>query len=179
MATSRQLKRLESITRYYIFYRQYISILIKFFDKKKIANLFTLFRNYHWYINCQVSDYKIIIFKFSFKLITQIFRAYNAIDRFTEESRIKLDANNKTFWLNATGDWWLALRLDFMGTIVVFLTAALVIYKKESLNAGSVALIVSYALIITNLLTWCVRNVSQLETSMVSIERIKFVMEIF
>lgn len=135
VATSRQLKRLESITR---------SPIYSHFSES-ITGVSTI-------------------------------RAYNATGRFTEESKAKIDMNNKTWWLTIIGNRWIGLRLDFVGTLVVFLTAALTVYKKESLNAGSVGLIVSYAMNMTALLTWAVRMVSELETNVVSIERITFVL---
>lgn len=55
---------------------------------------------------------------------------------------------------------------------MIFLTAAFVVYQRDSIDAGSVGLIVSYAMNITGLLTWAVRMISELETNVVSVERI-------
>ena len=103
---------------------------------------------------------------------TSTIRAYNASKRFTEQSNSKINLSNKCFWLSLIGTRWLGLRLDFLGNIVVFLTTAFVVFDRNNLDAGTVGLIVSYAMNITELLTWSVRMLSDLETNVVSVERI-------
>ena len=87
-------------------------------------------------------------------------RAYNATQRFTDQSNSKINLNNKSSWLSIIGYRWLSLRLDFLGNVVIFLTAAFVVIERD-LDAGSVGLIISYAMNITQLLTWTVRMVSR------------------
>ena len=99
-------------------------------------------------------------------------RAYNAINRFEAQSNSMINLNNKCYWLSIIGYRWLGLRLDFLGNIVIFLTAALTVYDRENLTAGETGLVVSYAMSVTQLLTWTVRMVSELETNVVSVERI-------
>ena len=99
-------------------------------------------------------------------------RAYNATARFEQQSNSKINLNNKCYWLSVIGSRWLGLRLDFLGNFVIFLTAGLAVYDRDNLSAGDVGLTVSYAMSITQLLSWTVGIVSELETNVVSVERI-------
>lgn len=99
-------------------------------------------------------------------------RAYGATGRFEKQSNSKINLNNKCYWLSIIGYRWLGLRLDFLGNVVIFLTAGLAVFERENLTSGDVGLVVSYAMSITQLLTWTVRMVSELETNVVSVERI-------
>jgi len=103
---------------------------------------------------------------------TSTIRAFDACERFTEQSNAQIHLSNTCYWLSIIGYRWLGLRLDFLGNVVVFLTSAFVVFDRENLDAGQVGLIVSYAMNMTVLLTWAVRMISELETNVVSVERL-------
>ncbi|CAK4108804.1 unnamed protein product, partial [Aphanomyces euteiches] len=87
-----------------------------------------------------------------------------------------LDRNQRAYFLNFTANCWLALRLEFAGTIVA--TAAAVfagggheVHAGEAFaGLGGVAL--SYAFDVTQSLNRTVRALSTIQTQMVSVERI-------
>ena len=71
-------------------------------------------------------------------------------------------------------DRWLAVRLEFLGSIIILGAAGLSILTLKSghLSAGLVGLSVSYALQVTQSLNWIVRMTVEVETNIVSVERI-------
>uniref|UniRef100_A0A3P9K0B7 Uncharacterized protein n=1 Tax=Oryzias latipes TaxID=8090 RepID=A0A3P9K0B7_ORYLA len=67
---------------------------------------------------------------------------------------------------------WLAVRLENLGNLVVFFSALFAVISKDSLDSGLVGLAISYALNITRNLNVLVRLSSELESSIVAVERI-------
>lgn len=67
---------------------------------------------------------------------------------------------------------WLAIRLETVGNLII-LFAALFGVLNSSLSPGLIGLSISYALEITETLNWLVRMTSEIETDIVSVERIK------
>src|SRR6201996_9383968 len=70
---------------------------------------------------------------------------------------------------------WLAVRLEFLGSIIILSAAGFSIISVSSgsrLSAGLVGLAMSYALQITQSLNWIVRQTVEVETNIVSVERI-------
>ncbi|GFN99334.1 multidrug resistance-associated protein 1 [Plakobranchus ocellatus] len=103
-------------------------------------------------------------------------RAYKATDRFILESEAKVDKNLKYYFGGIASNRWLAVRLEFLGNLLV-LSAAMFAVVSENVNQSLVGLSVSYALQITGGLNWLVRMTTDLETNIVSVERVKEYME--
>lgn len=81
---------------------------------------------------------------------------------------------NCNFNLRSTNRW-LSVRLLTIGAFIVLVTALLAlstINTDKRLSAGMVGLLMSYALQITSSLMWIVRLSVQIETNIVSVERI-------
>ncbi|KAL7990705.1 hypothetical protein Chor_014135 [Crotalus horridus] len=74
--------------------------------------------------------------------------------------------------LPGTSSWWLAVRLELVGNFTIFFAALLAVFVKDSLNGGIVGLSISSALNITQTLNWLVRMTSELETNIVAVERV-------
>ncbi|KAG8135772.1 hypothetical protein E2320_008775 [Naja naja] len=73
---------------------------------------------------------------------------------------------------------WLAVRLELVGNLTVFFAALLAVFVKDSLNSGIVGLSITSALNITQTLNWLVRMTSELETNIVAVERLNEYTEI-
>jgi ABC-type multidrug transport system fused ATPase/permease subunit len=104
-------------------------------------------------------------------------RAYEQQRRFVFENEGKLDDNQRAYFPSISCNRWLAVRLEFLGSIII-LGAALfavlgVLYGSSYIDAGLVGLSVSYALNITQALNWVIRSYCEIETNIVSVERIK------
>ena len=68
---------------------------------------------------------------------------------------------------------WLGLRLEFTGILIVVITSLLAVLNKNNISPGQAGLSITYALSITQILMWMVRTVSDFETNIISVERIK------
>ncbi|CAD6196014.1 unnamed protein product [Caenorhabditis auriculariae] len=73
------------------------------------------------------------------------------------------------------GNRWLATRLELLGNTTVLLASLCTTFSTKyfGLSAGMAGLSVSYALSITEVLNMAVRMMSEMETNIVSIERVK------
>jgi ATP-binding cassette subfamily C (CFTR/MRP) protein 1 len=102
-----------------------------------------------------------------------------------------LDNNQKAYFLNFSANCWLAIRLEFAGTLIVTFAALFAVISRgepdlsatateggsEDVSrerfAGLAGLAISLALSVTQSLNWSVRMASDLESQMVAVERIK------
>lgn len=106
-------------------------------------------------------------------------RAYSAEDKFAERNEELLDRNQRAYFLNFAVNCWLALRLEFAGTLVASFAALSAVLAHQTTSqsgetfAGMAGVSLSYAFSVTQSLNWSVRMLSQLQTQMVSVERIK------
>ncbi|XP_017461230.1 PREDICTED: multidrug resistance-associated protein 1-like, partial [Rhagoletis zephyria] len=133
LATSRQLKRLESITR---------SPIYSHFGET-LSGVATI-------------------------------RAYGLGDSFTGQSNAHVDTNQRCYYPNFIANRWLALRLEFCGNLIIIFAAIFAVIYRESFQErpGFVGLIITYSFTVTLNLNWMVRMTSEMETNVVSVERI-------
>ncbi|KAE9414262.1 hypothetical protein Angca_002537 [Angiostrongylus cantonensis] len=70
---------------------------------------------------------------------------------------------------------WLAVRLELLGSIVILATSLLAVMSRDwgTMSAGAIGLSVSYSLSITFMLNFFMRQLSEIETNIVAVERIK------
>lgn len=131
ISTSRQLKRLESITR---------SPIYSHFQETLAG--------------------------------TGTIRAYNSENMFISHSDELIDTNQSCQHASLVANRWLAIRLEFFGNIITTAAALFSVYNKGSIEASLAGLTVSYSLGITTNLAWIIRMSSDLETNIVSVERV-------
>lgn len=101
-------------------------------------------------------------------------RAYSQTDRFNFINFSRIDMNLKAYYPSIGANRWLAVRLEFIGAIIIFAAAALGVISLPSgrISAGAIGLALSYALSVTQSLNWIVRMTVEVETNIVSVERI-------
>lgn len=101
-------------------------------------------------------------------------RAYGQQARFVQENEIRMDTNVRAYFPSISANRWLAVRLEFIGSVIILFAAAFAAISVASgsgLTAGAVGLAMSYALNITQSLNWIVRQTVEVETNIVSVER--------
>ncbi|KAK1971225.1 hypothetical protein LY78DRAFT_137606 [Colletotrichum sublineola] len=102
-------------------------------------------------------------------------RAYRQQQRFELENEWRVDANLKAYFPSISANRWLAVRLEFIGALVIFTAAGGIVATVASgkpVDPGMVGLAMSYALQITTSLNWIVRQTVEVETNIVSVERV-------
>ncbi|QRG38744.1 hypothetical protein FDK38_003162 [Candidozyma auris] len=103
-----------------------------------------------------------------------IIRAYGQEDRFKFLNEARIDKNMRAYHPSVNANRWLAVRLEFLGSVIILASSGLAILtlKSSGISAGMVGLSVSYALQITQSLNWIVRMTVEVETNIVSVERV-------
>ncbi|KAL8913430.1 MAG: hypothetical protein Q9171_001723 [Xanthocarpia ochracea] len=102
-------------------------------------------------------------------------RAYRQQQRFALENEWRVDENLRAYFPSISANRWLAVRLEFIGSFIILAAASFAIISVatgSSLSAGMVGLAMSYALQITQSLNWIVRQTVEVETNIVSVERV-------
>ncbi len=102
-------------------------------------------------------------------------RAYRQQDRFELENEYRVDGNLRAYFPSISANRWLAVRLEFIGAIVILAAAGfavIAVANGSDLSAGWVGLALSYGLQITTSLNWIVRQTVEVETNIVSVERV-------
>ncbi|NXI14301.1 MRP2 protein, partial [Irena cyanogastra] len=107
-----------------------------------------------------------------------VVRAYGHQERFLKQNEVTMDINQKSVYSWIISNRWLAIRLEFVGSLVVFFSALLAVIAKGTLEGGIVGLSVSSALNVTQTLNWLVRTSSELETNIVAVERVHEYMKV-
>ncbi|CAK6438290.1 unnamed protein product [Pipistrellus nathusii] len=104
---------------------------------------------------------------------SSVIRAYGRSQAFEAISDAKVDTNQRSCYPSISSNRWLGVRVEFMGNLVVFFAALFAVIGRSSLSPGMVGLSVSYALQVTFSLNWMIRMLSDLETNIVAVERVK------
>ncbi|KAL4870359.1 hypothetical protein BDV12DRAFT_60801 [Aspergillus spectabilis] len=102
-------------------------------------------------------------------------RAYRQEDRFSLENEWRMDANLRAYFPSISANRWLAVRLEFIGSVIILASAFLSVVSVATgtnVSSGMVGLAMSYALQITQSLNWIVRQTVEVETNIVSVERV-------
>lgn len=101
-------------------------------------------------------------------------RAYGQVERFKFLNQGRVDKNMRAYHPAVNANRWLAVRLESLGSIIILASSGLAILslKTGAITAGWVGLSVSYSLLITQSLNWIVRMTVEVETNIVSVERV-------
>lgn len=118
-------------------------------------------------------------------------RAYNVQQRFIDTSDALLDRNQSCYFASCVANRyvptvsfpsksyasllvgrWLAVRLEAIANTLALCTALFAVLMRDRLTAGIAGLTITYAMQITQSLNWLVRMASDIETNIVSVERV-------
>ncbi|KAG0232674.1 Canalicular multispecific organic anion transporter 2 [Actinomortierella wolfii] len=99
-------------------------------------------------------------------------RALNASQRFIEENASKADKSAQAYFTWVLGNRWLQIRLELLGAIIVLAAGLFAVLGRQKLDASIVGLSLSYALSVTQDITWLVRSYCDLQNQLVAVERV-------
>lgn len=102
-----------------------------------------------------------------------VIRAYGRSQDFEAMSDAKVDINQRSSYPNFVSNRWLGIRLECLGNCIVFFSALFAVIGRSSISPGTVGLSMSYALQVTFALNYMIRMISDLESNIVSVERVK------
>ncbi|KAF9941830.1 hypothetical protein BGZ67_003920 [Mortierella alpina] len=108
-------------------------------------------------------------------------RAYRQQNRFIKGNEFHLDQNLRAYYPSIAGNRWLAFRLECLSSIIIFGSAFLAVVslsRNISVDPGLVGLSLTYALSITQTLNWMVRQYTEIESNIVSVERLQEYVEL-
>ncbi|OSX72672.1 hypothetical protein BU14_0415s0017 [Porphyra umbilicalis] len=100
-------------------------------------------------------------------------RAYNGQARARATSAEAMDEVNRFVFLGASANRWLATRLDLLSTLLTFSAVTLVVVFRGTIAPSLAGLMLSYLLGLSSSITWVVRQVTDTESQMSSLERIE------
>jgi ABC-type multidrug transport system fused ATPase/permease subunit len=98
-------------------------------------------------------------------------RAYRRQAYMQAVNRFRIDINQRAYYHQVTGNRWLALRLEVLGALLVFITGIFGVTSKNTTYVGLTGLALTYALQVTSALSLAVRSITEVEQLMNSVER--------
>ncbi|CAB3397220.1 unnamed protein product [Caenorhabditis bovis] len=102
-------------------------------------------------------------------------RAFEKVSEFRTHSGNIVDRFIRCKYSNVVSNRWLAVRLELVGNIIIFFAAIFAVLSKEFgwiSSPGVVGVSISYALNVTEVLNFAVRQVSEVEANIVAVERV-------
>ncbi|OIW29128.1 ABC multidrug transporter, partial [Coniochaeta ligniaria NRRL 30616] len=100
-------------------------------------------------------------------------KAYGVESRFSNAIDDAVDDMNSAYFLTFANQRWLSVRLDMIGSMLVLVAGVLVATSRLSLPASTGGLVLAYLLAVTQLLTFGVRQLAEIENHMNSMERLQ------
>ncbi|XP_047388734.1 ATP-binding cassette sub-family C member 6 isoform X2 [Sciurus carolinensis] len=104
---------------------------------------------------------------------SQVVRAFRAQGLFVAQNDALVDENQRVSFPRLVVDRWLAANMELLGNGLVLVAAMSAALSRARLSAGLVGFSVSAALQVTQTLQWVVRSWTDLENSIVSVERLR------
>ncbi|KAF9200129.1 hypothetical protein BGZ49_009666 [Haplosporangium sp. Z 27] len=99
-------------------------------------------------------------------------RALAANERFIGDSAAKADVAANAYFSWVVTNRWLQIRLESLGAVIVLAAALFAVLSRNSLSPAKVGLALTYALSVTQDITWLVRSYCDLQNQLVAVERI-------
>ncbi|KAJ3207721.1 Multidrug resistance-associated protein 1, partial [Entophlyctis luteolus] len=101
-------------------------------------------------------------------------KAYREDARFIRKTDALIDQNNVPYYLQQMGARWLGMRLEYIGNFLVAVTSIFGVSSRSAVSPGLMGLALSYVLQTTQLLQQSIRQYTDAEVQLVSIERMHF-----
>uniref|UniRef100_A0A914ZBK8 ABC transmembrane type-1 domain-containing protein n=1 Tax=Panagrolaimus superbus TaxID=310955 RepID=A0A914ZBK8_9BILA len=104
-----------------------------------------------------------------------VIRSFGASERFFKEFCDKVNEHIMCKYHSLVSNRWLSTRLELLGNFIILAAATLAVLAKNwgSMTPGVLGLSISYSLNVTFMLNFVIRQISEVETNIVAVERIK------
>ncbi|PVD27626.1 hypothetical protein C0Q70_12792 [Pomacea canaliculata] len=99
-------------------------------------------------------------------------RAYRAVDRFIEEIKRRVDRNQSLCFTSLSAHRWMTMNLEIITNLIIF-GAAICSIATPGIGGGSLGFSVTYAMQMSEFISYTVRMITDLVTNMVSVERVR------
>lgn len=99
-------------------------------------------------------------------------RAYGKQAEFTRLNEDYLDVMNRAYFMTIIDQRWLGIRLDFVGDILIFVVAVLVVTSRFSVSPSIAGLVLAYCVQVVAMMGWMVRQFAEVENNMNATERV-------
>jgi ABC-type multidrug transport system fused ATPase/permease subunit len=98
-------------------------------------------------------------------------RSYGESQRFFNDNIIRMDIENRAYYLTIINQRWLGIRLDFLGSLLT-LAVAIIVITAHKISPANGGLGLSVMLTVQQSFSWLVRQLAEVENDMVGAERI-------
>ncbi|CAO3574755.1 unnamed protein product [Mortierella alpina] len=99
-------------------------------------------------------------------------KAYNRTAHAIQVNQQKLDLSNRPYFLFQVGTRWLAIRVQALGSLLIFMAAMFVVGTRTTINAATAGLVLSSLARTAGDLNYLVQCIATLENNMNSAERL-------
>ena len=99
-------------------------------------------------------------------------RAYGKQAEFIKLNENYLDVMNRAYFITIIDQRWLGIRLDFVGDILIFVVAILVVTSRFSVSPSISGLVLAYCVQVVAVMGWMVRQFAEVENNMNATERV-------
>ncbi|KAF8976440.1 hypothetical protein BGZ46_008260 [Entomortierella lignicola] len=99
-------------------------------------------------------------------------KAYNRVEHAVFLNQQKLDLSNRAYYLFQMGTRWIGIRIQVLGSVLVLMISLFIVGFRNSINAASAGLILSYLARNSGDMSYVVQCSTALENNMNSTERL-------
>ncbi|KAG7396733.1 hypothetical protein PHYBOEH_001857 [Phytophthora boehmeriae] len=102
----------------------------------------------------------------------QTIRAFKMQDKFADLAKNVVDDNTATYFSYYTAGRWLAVRLDWLSVVIIFVVSLYLVATKGQITPVVAGISLTYSLMLTSTMQNTVRAVDQTDNAMTSVERL-------
>ncbi|KAF8993579.1 Multidrug resistance-associated protein 1, partial [Haplosporangium bisporale] len=93
--------------------------------------------------------------------------------QFLAKNQSRADTVANRMYVYSLANRWLQVRIELLGSLIVFLSAALSVLKAGELDPTLVAVALSYSITMQGFINYLIRTVNEVQNILVSVERVQ------
>uniref|UniRef100_K3X2G5 Uncharacterized protein n=1 Tax=Globisporangium ultimum (strain ATCC 200006 / CBS 805.95 / DAOM BR144) TaxID=431595 RepID=K3X2G5_GLOUD len=99
-------------------------------------------------------------------------RAFKMQETFIKLNKQAVDDNTSFYFTYWAAGRWLAVRLDWLSVVIIFVVALYLVIAKGDIGPVLAGISLTYSLMLTSMVQWVVRAVDMTDNAMTSVERL-------